>query len=263
MFYTIYFTTNMVNGTIYIGKHQTEDINDDYLGSGVLLIKAIRKYGRENFTKTTQYIFGTEGEMNDMERSLVNESVVKSDNFYNIALGGNGGCIVLHKDHPKYQQTIDKITKTKSCPEFRKRVSNTTKQLHVERRVGMYGKKQTAHQKSVVSRTMKGTPNSPEAEQKRLASLRNTLDDPDYVNPKLGGSLTADHKQKISDNHADFSGKLNPNYGVACSPEKKAIISQKALERNKIKIECEFCGRLTSKTNHTRWHGNNCKMRLT
>jgi hypothetical protein len=31
MFYTIYKITNNVNGKVYIGKHQTKDINDGYM----------------------------------------------------------------------------------------------------------------------------------------------------------------------------------------------------------------------------------------
>ena len=29
MFYTIYKTTNLVNGKFYIGKHKTKDLDDD------------------------------------------------------------------------------------------------------------------------------------------------------------------------------------------------------------------------------------------
>ena len=46
----IYLTTNLVNGKKYIGQHNGS-IKDDYLGSGVLLVKAIKKYGKENFKK--------------------------------------------------------------------------------------------------------------------------------------------------------------------------------------------------------------------
>jgi len=34
MFHTVYKTTNMLNNFEYIGVRTTENINDDYLGSG-------------------------------------------------------------------------------------------------------------------------------------------------------------------------------------------------------------------------------------
>jgi hypothetical protein len=48
----IYKTTNLINGKIYIGKRSHENPEKDrYLGSGRVLIQAIKKYGRENFKK--------------------------------------------------------------------------------------------------------------------------------------------------------------------------------------------------------------------
>ena len=40
-----YITTNKINGKRYVGMHSTDNIDDKYLGSGQLLIKAINKYG--------------------------------------------------------------------------------------------------------------------------------------------------------------------------------------------------------------------------
>jgi hypothetical protein len=49
--YTIYKTTNLINNKIYVGQHSVIEKNDVYLGSGFLLKKAIKKYGKENFKK--------------------------------------------------------------------------------------------------------------------------------------------------------------------------------------------------------------------
>lgn len=50
--YLIYQITNNINGKIYIGKHETFKIDDNYFGSGIKIQAAIKKYGLENFTKT-------------------------------------------------------------------------------------------------------------------------------------------------------------------------------------------------------------------
>lgn len=91
MFYTIYKTTNVINGKYYIGKHKTQNLDDDYLGSGKILNHAIRKYGIDNFTKEYLFIFDNEEDMNNKELELVNESFIKEDTNYNLAIGGKGG----------------------------------------------------------------------------------------------------------------------------------------------------------------------------
>jgi len=53
--YYIYLTTNLINNKKYIGKHFGE-LEDGYLGSGLLLQRAIEKYGKENFSKQILYI---------------------------------------------------------------------------------------------------------------------------------------------------------------------------------------------------------------
>lgn len=45
MHYIIYQITNKINGMIYIGKHKTQNVDDDYMGSGVRIRRAIQEYG--------------------------------------------------------------------------------------------------------------------------------------------------------------------------------------------------------------------------
>lgn len=88
MFYTIYRTTNLINGKFYIGKHKTKDLNDGYFGSGKYLIYAVNKYGIENFVTEVIEIFETEREVNLAEKILV---VLDPEISYNLCKGGMGG----------------------------------------------------------------------------------------------------------------------------------------------------------------------------
>lgn len=115
MFYTVYQTTNKINGKIYIGKHITKDVNDDYLGSGKTLKKAIEKYGKENFQKIILFVFDNKEDMTAKEREIVNETFIQETSNYNIVPGGSGfdkdfimvrdesgKHISVSKNHPKY-----------------------------------------------------------------------------------------------------------------------------------------------------------------
>jgi hypothetical protein len=87
MFYTVYKVTNKINNKYYIGKHQTKNLNDDYMGSGKLIKRAIKKYGIENFIKEILFVFDNEKEMNDKEKELV----LLNEMSYNLCYGGKGG----------------------------------------------------------------------------------------------------------------------------------------------------------------------------
>ena len=91
MFYTIYKITNKINGKIYIGKHQTKDLNDGYMGSGKLIRAAIEKYGLDNFKKEIIFQFDNEADMNVKEAEIVTEAFVKEETNYNLCPGGKGG----------------------------------------------------------------------------------------------------------------------------------------------------------------------------
>ena len=88
----IYKTTNTVNNKIYIGKHSTDNLGGDkYLGSGTILKRAIKKYGRDKFVSETLFKFDTEKEALLMEAQIVDEMFIARLDTYNIKLGGMGG----------------------------------------------------------------------------------------------------------------------------------------------------------------------------
>ena len=90
MFYTVYKTTNLINGKIYVGLHVTDNMEDDYLGSGVQLKLAVKKYGKENFKREYIKICNSPEEMYELEADIVNEDFVKRADTYNMKTGGTG-----------------------------------------------------------------------------------------------------------------------------------------------------------------------------
>lgn len=70
-FYGIYRITNLLNGKMYVGQHTTDDLDDGYMGSGVILRHALKKYGKENFRKEWLMFCEDADELNYMERVFV------------------------------------------------------------------------------------------------------------------------------------------------------------------------------------------------
>lgn len=86
----VYKTTNLVNGKIYVGKTERSDLN--YFGSGLLIRRAIKKYGVENFVRETLQECSTLEELNLAEIFWIWElGSTERSTGYNIASGGSGG----------------------------------------------------------------------------------------------------------------------------------------------------------------------------
>jgi len=87
-FYIIYKTTCSINNKIYIGQHSTDNLEDDYLGSGTLLKEDIKKFGKQFFKKEVISIFETWEEMDAKEAEIVDIDFVARNDTYNCQLGG-------------------------------------------------------------------------------------------------------------------------------------------------------------------------------
>lgn len=90
MLFTVYRTTNKVNGKYYFGVHKTNDPMDEYLGSGRYIKYAIAKHGAENFVKeillsspSPESAFALEFELIEKHRG--------NPLCYNLRQGGSGG----------------------------------------------------------------------------------------------------------------------------------------------------------------------------
>ena len=98
----VYKITNNINGKIYVGKRSCKcSIEDDtYFGSGIALKSAIKKYGKENFSKTIIIICESSEEAYEIESVIVNVDFIKLEDTYNLCGGGIGAGI--GEGHPMF-----------------------------------------------------------------------------------------------------------------------------------------------------------------
>ena len=128
--FIVYETTNLVNGMLYIGVHNNPD--DDYLGSGLNIKRAIKKYGSENFLRQTLHTFETAEEAYAKEAEIVTEDLVKDPSYYNINLGGFQPPNHKGKKTPSVKKSEANL-KRWADPEYKKRVSERMKEAWKKR----------------------------------------------------------------------------------------------------------------------------------
>jgi len=90
MYYYLYKITNKINNKQYIGVHRTKNLDDGYMGSGIVIKNAIKKHGKENFEKEILEFFSSQKEMYEKEYEVIDDEFVKRTDTYNIRTGGYG-----------------------------------------------------------------------------------------------------------------------------------------------------------------------------
>ena len=87
-YHIAYKTVNTISEKYYYGIHSTDDLCDNYLGSGEELEKDIKDLGRDKFRRKILKFFSSRSEAKEYERELVGPEQVSDPMCYNQQLGG-------------------------------------------------------------------------------------------------------------------------------------------------------------------------------
>lgn len=230
-YHFIYLITNLINGKQYIGDHSTNNINDSYLGSGKLILRARQKHGKINFERKILEFFNSKKEAFDAQEKYINEYNTLVPNGYNISPTGGTECGGFHS-----HETIEKIIFSNKT----RIISDETREKMRKNNTGtsnpFFGKKHSEEGLTALRNAQIGRKKSDDEKNKIRLS-------------KIGTHLSETAKEKIS--------KFNK--GKKLSEITKNKISNKLKGKIKPKILCTQCNKYIDVGNFYRWHDVKCK----
>lgn len=159
-FHFIYKTTCLATNKFYVGMHSTDNMDDGYLGSGIWMRRALKKYGSAGFVREVLELLPDRKSLRDREKEIVTEDLLKDPLCKNMTEGGSGD-----REGPHLEETKQKIGNAnrgkKHTPEARLKMSETKKKRFAEGKIEAWNKgKQvgphTEEWKRDVSEKMKG-----------------------------------------------------------------------------------------------------------
>ena len=203
----IYMTTNLINEKIYIGKYCGRD--KSYLGSGLAFNRAVKKYGKENFSRETLED-GIEDHNYLCEREIYWIAFYDSTNpkiGYNIAKGGKGNFGVIPSDETRKRLSLANKGRI---------VSEETKRKQSENHADFSGENSPNFGKRGKETSMFGRCHTKETKRKQSEAQMGEK------NHSFGKIRTNESRKKQSESWTDekrkrqsekISGKNNPNFG--------------------------------------------------
>ena len=140
----IYITTNLINGKRYIGQKSFDkkDSHKGYLGSGSALKKAIKKYKRENFSRTIISFAYSLDELNQQEYELVKFFDASNNrDYYNLMEGGKSHKMSEEARKHQSEGHLKTAKRGKNSPMYGKHLSEETKRKiqDTRKRLGLSG----------------------------------------------------------------------------------------------------------------------------
>jgi group I intron endonuclease len=169
----IYKTTNLANGKEYIGQKKGI-FNPFYLGSGIRLLEAIKKYGRDKFKVEFVSWAHNKKEANKLEKKYISNYRTTQEEcgiLYNLTDGGDG---------------TEGSVRSK---ESRKKSSKSLKNFYSSEE----GKKVA---EAASTRMIQDNPTKNPATRRKMSESQEFLYENGYVNPFLGKNHTEKTKEK-------------------------------------------------------------------
>lgn len=175
----LYKTTNNINGKYYIGIHTTDNLDDGYIGSGWLFKKALKKYGKDSFTREILEVFDNREDALLAEKEYV-ITVDEDENSYNLRTGGFGGTThsettkkLLSERAKNQYSTEESRTKHSEIMKEYYRLNPQSEETIKKRAKSCTGLKRTQDTKSKIGNSNKGKIRSEETKQKLSDSAKN------------------------------------------------------------------------------------------
>ncbi len=114
----LYKITDVSTGVFYIGKHKGV-VQNNYWGSGVRIMRHIKKYGKTNM-RYNILVIGDQNYIYDVEKKyLTTEFIDSNPNCLNLCKGGIGGNLGGHA-HNKGKKTPPEVRKKQSLAKIGK-----------------------------------------------------------------------------------------------------------------------------------------------
>lgn len=89
-FHYIYKTTCLISGRWYLGMHSTDNLEDGYLGSGQVLWKSIKKYGKDKHVREILEFLDSRLALIQREEQIITAEIRADPNCMNLRNGGTG-----------------------------------------------------------------------------------------------------------------------------------------------------------------------------
>jgi hypothetical protein len=233
----IYKTTCIINSKVYIGMSIKQDEN--YLGSGSLIKKAIRKYGKHNFKKEILEYCNSFEELCQREIYWVEyyKNLLR-DKCYNVSTGGKGGNWKMWMDEERINEVLSNFKKASDLKKGK--YSSWNKGLKYSR--DMIDKLSKAHtgkiqsQETIEKRREKliGKKRTEEQIKRQSESIKNRYKD----------GFSEEHKKNLSDSHKG---------------NKMSEQAKQKLRKPQPKTQCPHCLKIGGLPIMKRYHFNNCK----